>query len=70
MVLIKAFTGDCACDHQLSRASQAVQPENALLILSISPVVYFLEDASVSIGKAGRVVLSLVYIERCVYSGR
>lgn len=56
-MLIKAPAGDCARDRRLPRASKAVQPENALLVLSISPVVYFLEEAGTGVGKASGFVL-------------
>lgn len=47
----------------LPRASQAVQPEYAPLILSVSPCSYLLKDVNSSIPEAQRFILSLRRVE-------
>ena len=55
---------------RLPRASQAVQPEYALLVSFISPVEYLSEEIDAGIRKAGGIVLSLICIEWCICGGR
>jgi hypothetical protein len=50
--LLKVSTGNRAGDRRLSRAGQAVQPEDAALILSISPVVYLSKKLDAGITEA------------------
>ena len=59
-----------ARNRRLSRAGQAVQPEDARRVLPIGPAVYLFEEVDTRIGKAGWIVLSLVCVERRVCSGR
>ena len=60
---IKVLASDCTRNRRLSRAGKAVQPENAPLISSINPVVYFLEEADAGVGKASGLVLLCVGVE-------
>ena len=59
----KVFASDCTGNRRLSRAGQAVQPEDARRILPISPYLYFLKKIDAGVLKAGRFVLSMVRIE-------
>lgn len=65
-LLLEVSASDSARNRRFPSASQAVQPEDAALVSAISPVVYLLEEADTGVGKAGRVVLSLVRVERRV----
>jgi hypothetical protein len=49
--LLKVSTGDCAGDRGLSRTCQAIEPEDAALVLFISPVVYLSKKLDASIWK-------------------
>ena len=63
--LLKVFASDGAGYCGLSRSSQAVQPEDAPLVLSISPVEYVPENVDAGVVEARGFVLPLVRIERC-----
>jgi hypothetical protein len=56
--LLKIFAGDSASNCGLSRTGQAAQPEDASLVLSVSPPVYLSKKVDAGIREArGRVLL-------------
>lgn len=55
---------------RLAGASQAAQPEDAGRVVAIGPVVYLAQEVDAGVGQAGRVVLSLVRVERRVPGSR
>jgi hypothetical protein len=69
-LLVEVSTGHGARNRRLPRAGEAVQPEDASLVLSVGPAVYVSEKVDAGIGEAGRVVSSLVCVERRVLRGR
>ena len=59
-----------ASDRRLSRAGQAVQPEDVPLVLSISPIVYLVRGIDGSIREVSRLLLLGIRIERCIVGER
>jgi hypothetical protein len=59
-VLFKASTGDSARNRGLSSAGQTVQPEDEVLVLPISPVVYLLKQVDASAREASGFLLPLI----------
>jgi len=57
-------------DCRLTRPCQAAQPEDASLVLSLSPVVYLVEEANARVGEADRLVLLGVRVKGCVFGVR
>jgi len=57
-------------DGRLARARQAAQPEDASLVLSISPAVYLIEEVDTRVSEAGRLVPLCVRVERRVFGVR
>ena len=55
---------------RLASAGQAAQPEDAWRVFAIRPVVYLAEEVDAGVMQAGRVVLSLIRVERRVLGGR
>ena len=64
------FAGDRAGDGGLSSAGHAVQPEDAPLVMPISPCHYLLEDVDSGVREAKRVVLLVGRVEGCLSSIR
>jgi hypothetical protein len=64
------FSSYCASDGGLSSAGHPVQPEDAPLIIPISPYPYLLEDVDAGVGEAKRVVLLIGRVEGCIGSRR
>jgi hypothetical protein len=61
--VLRKRAGNSASDRRLPRASQALQPEDAPLILSVRPVVYLFEDVDASVLKASGFMLPGIQIE-------
>ena len=55
---------------RLARARQAVQPEDAPLVLTVHPAVCLVKEVDARVGKAGRLVLLRVRVEGRVNSVR
>ena len=58
--LIKVFAGDRPCDRGFPGAGEPIKPEDALLVLSVCPREYLLENIDARIREASRFVLLLV----------
>jgi hypothetical protein len=69
-LLVKVCARDSACDRGLSRAGQAVKPEDATPISSVGPFIDIVKEVDAGIREAERIVLSLVRVERRICSGR
>ena len=59
-LLLRVSTGNCTCDGRLPSAGQAIQPENAPLIMSGRPIIYVLEEFDAGVLEASWLVSSLV----------
>jgi hypothetical protein len=57
MLLCMIAAGDRACNCCFASASQAAQPENILLVLSVCPLVYTVQEINAGIGEAGSLML-------------
>ena len=69
-ILIIVFAGNRTGDSGLSSASHAVQPEDALFVIPISPCHYLREDIDSGFWEAERVVLFVIRVKGCLGSGR
>ena len=59
---LRVFAGDGAGNRGLSRAGQAIQPEDGPPIFSICPVEYLLKNADAGVREASGFVLPIVRI--------
>jgi hypothetical protein len=57
-------------DYRLSRAGQAVGPERVPLILSLSPVVYLVNEIDACMREASGRMLFGIRIDRCLVGVR
>lgn len=55
--------GDSPSNCGLSRASQAVQPEDQAIIVFTSPIAYLTQTVDVGFREAGRFVLPMIRVE-------
>jgi hypothetical protein len=62
-LLVEISPSDSARDCRLPGAGQTIEPEDASIVLSVSPIVYISDEVDTGVGKAGRIVLSLVCIK-------
>jgi hypothetical protein len=68
MFFVVVFAGNRAGDGGLPSASHAVQPEDAPLVIPISPSLYLTEDVDSGVREAERVVPVVVIVESCLRS--
>jgi hypothetical protein len=67
-VIVSARDGPRDC--RLARARETAQPEDALLVFSLRPAVYLVEEVDACVGKAARIVLLAGRVEGRVFSVR
>jgi hypothetical protein len=68
--LLKVFACDSASNRRLSRPGHAIQPEDAPLVLSVSPAEYLLKNVDAGIMESSGFMLFVVRIEGGICSVR
>lgn len=62
-LMLVLFVGDRPSDRRLSHSSQAIQPEDALLVLAISLSECFLKNVNAGLWETSGFVLPLIRVE-------
>ena len=68
--LVKIFAGDSASNCGFSRTGQAVQPEDAPLVFSFSPLIYLSKDLDTGVFEACRIMLFCIRVEARIFGVR